>query len=1070
MNLYYGWRSASIATFLLLTSLAVPASKAHAITAPTDISGDVLWLDGADQSSVTLNYFNTSVTVTSTSSNTTILSASAALPAYVATSSLIRIGATDVYTVATVSGSVITTTAPVAYYASAQPLYSARVSQWNDKSGNAANAVQATGASQFTWLATGDNGQSGLYHAAGVYSGSGQWFGGTFATPFSTSTVFAVANMAVKSGSDSNYFEMTTSTPMYSTHSSGISVDNTSYNVVEAPRAGSYFNDAFTTSFLQNVPSFITLGVSDNNRALTVDGIAQPSYDGATVVLPQYAKYNVGAEWAFNFPTAQLNGRIDELIIYNRALTSSEQAAVQQYLFSKWGASTAQSAPQSLSATSTRGAMTLSWTAPSNFGDLAPYDYDIQYKLDSSPSWIEFPHAPLGTNVTSATISGLTANTLYDFQVAAVNALGTSTAFASISATPIAGVSDAPTSLNLTSTQPGTFTASWQAPANTGGSPITAYSLACAPIGSATSTVSVSSGTSYTFSSIASLGLFGCTVAAINASGASVPSTYAVGSAFNTSDPSSYGYQLTFDDEFNSTSTFDTSDTGGAGYNWYFKEPFGYPDVATGSVGVTNGELTLSGLTNQGDGIQSAYATSSTDYVGTTFSGGWYIEARVKFNGDGVHTVNGFPAFWAYPIENYEAWQGNPSHPIGPFHTVEDDFFEFEPASTNPTPPCSLFSTFGDHSPGGVVSNSNNTVCLPGINFDNVYHTYGQLWVPAANGQMGYVVNYFDGVPSGSYVTYMDPPGSTPYSYMEQLHYSIILTTGSDAASTYDYVRVWQLPRFSGISASTSSSTANVLWNTRDYTSQGVAFGTTTAYSYWTPQTNQSTTTVTTAHTVALSGLIPCTSYHFAVLAGDLVGGYATSTDQTFTTTGCPTPAPSSGNGPIFVGSASPAGNHITPIQMSQSASPETAKSNAEQPAALSATSESASLILGTTTVTFRRNLTPGSTGSEVRDLQSRLIADGYLAINSPTGYFGSLTLAALKHYQLANRIPATGYFGPQSRASMNLASAENNQSPLQNQLSADLAELAALEALLREASSTLISSGASTTTATTTP
>jgi hypothetical protein len=67
----------------------------------------------------------------------------------------------------------------------------------------------------------------------------------------------------------------------------------------------------------------------------------------------------------------------------------------------------------------------------------------------------------------------------------------------------------------------------------------------------------------------------------------------------------------------------------------------------------------------------------------------------------------------------------------------------------------------------------------------------------------------------------------------------------------------------------------------------------------------------------------------------------------------------------------------------------------------------------------YTRDLTVGSTGADVTALQAFLIAQGDLtAVSAPTGYFGSLTQAALAKYQAANGItPSAGYFGPKTRA-----------------------------------------------------
>jgi hypothetical protein len=68
-------------------------------------------------------------------------------------------------------------------------------------------------------------------------------------------------------------------------------------------------------------------------------------------------------------------------------------------------------------------------------------------------------------------------------------------------------------------------------------------------------------------------------------------------------------------------------------------------------------------------------------------------------------------------------------------------------------------------------------------------------------------------------------------------------------------------------------------------------------------------------------------------------------------------------------------------------------------------------------TYAYSRNLTVGSTGADVTALQSTLYAAGFLKV-APTGYFGSLTKAALGAWQASVGIsPAAGYFGAISRA-----------------------------------------------------
>lgn len=67
----------------------------------------------------------------------------------------------------------------------------------------------------------------------------------------------------------------------------------------------------------------------------------------------------------------------------------------------------------------------------------------------------------------------------------------------------------------------------------------------------------------------------------------------------------------------------------------------------------------------------------------------------------------------------------------------------------------------------------------------------------------------------------------------------------------------------------------------------------------------------------------------------------------------------------------------------------------------------------------FAHNLTIGSRGDEVKQLQELLIAKGYLK-GTATGYFGGLTKAGLMKLQKEYGLPSTGYFGPMSRTKLN--------------------------------------------------
>lgn len=93
-------------------------------------------------------------------------------------------------------------------------------------------------------------------------------------------------------------------------------------------------------------------------------------------------------------------------------------------------------APTSVSGTAGNAQVTLSWTAPSGVASQTPLtDYVVQYATSPFSSWITFADGT--STATSATVTGLTNGTAYQFRVAAVNAIGTgSYSSASSSVTP----------------------------------------------------------------------------------------------------------------------------------------------------------------------------------------------------------------------------------------------------------------------------------------------------------------------------------------------------------------------------------------------------------------------------------------------------------------------------------------------------------------------------------------------------------------------------------------------------------------------------------------------------------
>ncbi|MFI5226148.1 MAG: S8 family serine peptidase, partial [Candidatus Limnocylindrales bacterium] len=162
---------------------------------------------------------------------------------------------------------------------------------------------------------------------------------------------------------------------------------------------------------------------------------------------------------------------------------------------------TAPGAPTGLTATAGNGQVALAWTAPASNGGSAITGYTVT----GSP----------GGTCTSATlgctVTGLTNGTAYSFTVTATNSVGTGPPSASASATP-ATVPGAPTGLTATAGN-GQVALAWTAPASTGGSAITGYTVTGSPGGTCTSATlgctvtGLTNGTSYTFTVTATNGV-----------------------------------------------------------------------------------------------------------------------------------------------------------------------------------------------------------------------------------------------------------------------------------------------------------------------------------------------------------------------------------------------------------------------------------------------------------------------------------------------------------------------------------------------------------------------------------
>lgn len=133
----------------------------------------------------------------------------------------------------------------------------------------------------------------------------------------------------------------------------------------------------------------------------------------------------------------------------------------------------APSAPSPLNVSVASTNASLSWSTPSSEGDAAISDYSIQYSTDGI-RWSTFAHT--ASTSTSATITGLTNGTAYQFRVAGINAWGTGAYETYATSLAPGSLPGAPTSLTG-SYRDASVALTWNAPASNGGSPIRDYKI-----------------------------------------------------------------------------------------------------------------------------------------------------------------------------------------------------------------------------------------------------------------------------------------------------------------------------------------------------------------------------------------------------------------------------------------------------------------------------------------------------------------------------------------------------------------------------------------------------------------
>ena len=243
-----------------------------------------------------------------------------------------------------------------------------------------------------------------------------------------------------------------------------------------------------------------------------------------------------------------------------------------------------------------------------------------------------------------------------------------------------------------------------------------------------------------------------------------------------------------------------------------------------------DGSLDLEGCNTgpNGEIVTAVPNSGSSNYRGTAFGGGMYVELTAQMpSGDWTGTT-GWPALWFQPLESALEFNapGNPAHWAGEaatnyYHLLENDAMEMDGTSSS-----GHWIASALHEGWGIY----NSTCTPaycktsgGVTWattnwtPTTTHKYAMQYVPATGSTSGHVSYYLDGTLQGSqgsltwsqfqntglspYIPSNMPANNTIgasspawlYGVMDTYHYVMILGTGTGAKPfKIIAVNVWQ--------------------------------------------------------------------------------------------------------------------------------------------------------------------------------------------------------------------------------------------------------------------------------------
>ena len=272
----------------------------------------------------------------------------------------------------------------------------------------------------------------------------------TWAVASTTAAPVSCANVKISLSTDGGQTFPTVlaaSTPNDGTEALVIPNTPTTTARIKIEAVGNIFFDISNTNFTITAGSACgsATGLAATSVTTTSANLSWNAVSGATSYAVDY-KLNTSSTWtslstAQTTTTASLSG-LASGSLYDWRVTATCTSGAGAAATAQFTTQTVCVAPAGLTSTPGSTTATVSWTAVT-----AATSYAVDYKLNTSATWTSFSTAQTGT---AASLTGLTASSLYDWRVSATCPSGTTIASAAQFTTTAPAVCNAPTGLTST--------------------------------------------------------------------------------------------------------------------------------------------------------------------------------------------------------------------------------------------------------------------------------------------------------------------------------------------------------------------------------------------------------------------------------------------------------------------------------------------------------------------------------------------------------------------------------------------------------------------------------------------